>query len=290
MRAFLEIVAGPYAGKVVQLDAGELCRVGRAFRVELPLTSDDHLSPVHFAVACGPGGCKLHDLNSLSGTFHNGARVYEATLASGDRIVAGVTALNVYLDAVNGSGGEAAPDDDAAAAGRAPLHRLLQFLRDRPWPLFALLDAAREPRIPELLEASGEEYQSLYEGDSAEELATVAPYLTRVPTVSPLLETLVGQGWGKSWGCFLASGAPLAEVRRRLRRLQFVEDEDGETLYFRFYDPRVLRVFLPTCTPAEAAHFFGAVEAFYVEAQSPLTMLELTEGDCREVSLTEAAS
>lgn len=298
MRAFLEIVAGPYAGKVVQLDTGEMCRVGRAARVELPLFGDEQLSPIHFAVACGVGHCQLHDLNSWGGTYRNGAKVHQAVLSSGDQIVAGQTVLNVYLDEVGGSAVEASTEGAAtgeAAAdggdpeGPAPLRHVLKFLREQPQHLFALLDAAREPRIPELLEASGEEYRCLYEGESADALASVAPYLARVPPSSALLETLVGRGWGRSWGYFLACGEPLATVRGHLRRLQFVEDEEGESLYFRFYDPRVLRVFLPTCTPAEAEHFFGPVEAFYAEAQSPLTLLELTAGDSRQVSLTGAA-
>ena len=35
--------------------------------------------------------------------------------------------------------------------------------------------------------------------------------------------------------------------------------------WFRFYDPLVLRVFLPTCTPRQRQDFFGEFEGFVVE-------------------------
>ena len=52
--------------------------------------------------------------------------------------------------------------------------------------------------------------------------------------------------------------------------------EDGKTLYFRFYDPRVLRMFLPTCAPEQLAEFFGPVESFYVEDEDPARALRFS--------------
>ena len=39
-----------------------------------------------------------------------------------------------------------------------------------------------------------------------------------------------------------------AELRRHLRRFLMVEDESGEPLYFRYYDPGALRDFWPSCS------------------------------------------
>ena len=47
----------------------------------------------------------------------------------------------------------------------------------------------------------------------------------------------------------------------------------GKRLLFRYYDPRVLRVFLPTCTPAELAGFFGPIRGYLLEAGAPETLL-----------------
>ena len=40
-------------------------------------------------------------------------------------------------------------------------------------------------------------------------------------------------------------------------------------MYFRFYDPRVLRIFLPTCDAAQLKEFFGPVAHFICEDEDP---------------------
>jgi len=44
-----------------------------------------------------------------------------------------------------------------------------------------------------------------------------------------------------------------------------VKDERGNRLVFRYYDPRVLRVYLPTCSPSELRTVFGPIECFWAE-------------------------
>jgi hypothetical protein len=140
--------------------------------------------------------------------------------------------------------------------------------------LFALLDAARSPRVLELLRGSGEEHQSLYEGPKGEELADWAPYAVRLPAPSRLLETLVREGWGESWGIYFTSRKTLAEVRKHFRHFLMVKLAEGRDAYFRFYDPRVLRVYLPSCNTAEAAQFFGPVRDYLMEAKESDTLLQ----------------
>ena len=47
-----------------------------------------------------------------------------------------------------------------------------------------------------------------------------------------------------------------------------VRNEEGKVLYFRFYDPRVLAKFLPTCTTKELTNFFGKIENFIIETEN----------------------
>ncbi len=47
-----------------------------------------------------------------------------------------------------------------------------------------------------------------------------------------------------------------------------------EELYFRFYDPRVLRVFLPVCTHEEAAQLLGPLSCFLMENDKADTLLQ----------------
>jgi hypothetical protein len=149
------------------------------------------------------------------------------------------------------------------------------FLRELTGPderLFAVLDAAREPRIPANLKAFGVEFVSLYRGEPEEALAEVAPYLVKVDGNTHLMEWLLS-GWGQSWGIFANSSAEIEDVRRHLRRFLIVQDPNGKDLYFRFYDPRVLRVYLPTCTVFETKQFLGPINAYLMESETGKSVL-----------------
>jgi hypothetical protein len=136
-------------------------------------------------------------------------------------------------------------------------------------PLYAVLDAARDPAVLDHLVRSEEIFESLYSGRRALQLATAAPYLAQISSNSSLLDALAREGWGRSWGVLLAAHAPFAEIRRHLRTFLTVETEEGEALSFRFYDPRVLRPFLASATPSGARAFLGPIEALFVEGPDP---------------------
>lgn len=154
--------------------------------------------------------------------------------------------------------------------------RIASFFRLHPQPFYALLDAARDPHVLGLLIVEDLRYQSLYEGPQGEELADFAPYLVEIPADAPLLDVLVRDGWGRSWGLYLTSTASFAEVRKHFRRFLLAQTPDGEEALFRFYDPRVLRVFLPQCNAEEARAFFGPVTCFLTEDETPSTVLRFT--------------
>jgi hypothetical protein len=65
------------------------------------------------------------------------------------------------------------------------------------------------------------------------------------------------------------------EIRHHFRKFLMVQIENGQEVYFRFYDPRVLREFLPTPIDQELQVFFGPVEQFLIEAGEPETLLNL---------------
>jgi hypothetical protein len=113
-------------------------------------------------------------------------------------------------------------------------------------------------------------FDSLYEGKSKIDLAAVGPYLFHLNTGSGLLEWFSSEGWGNSWGVFIHTPIPFQELYRHCRRFLLVRTEDQQELYFRFYDPRVLRIFLPTCSREQLKEFFGPITYFIVEDQDPL--------------------
>lgn len=136
------------------------------------------------------------------------------------------------------------------------------------WHVYAVLDAARDPRIRAAVETCGLEHTCLYAGKLPKALADVAPYLVRLSKMAPFTETLLGDAWGSSWGIFILSTGTLEELRRHFRRFLKVQDTSGKTLIFRWYDPRVLREYLPTCNGGELRYVFGPTAMFVVEAAS----------------------
>lgn len=66
----------------------------------------------------------------------------------------------------------------------------------------------------------------------------------------------------------------LRVLRKHFRSLLRVRDELGETLVFHFYDPKVLRVYLPTCKPFENRSILGPVAALFCEGDNPGDVLE----------------
>ncbi len=138
--------------------------------------------------------------------------------------------------------------------------------------LHAILDTARDDRIYYKLLESGLEAFSLFRGEKARELATVAPYLVPLRRDEPFTQWLFTYGWGNSWGIIVESSADRVDpagLKGHFQSLVMVYDEEGRPLYFRYYDPRVLRSYLPTCDEAQLRSFFGSVNSFYVEGEEP---------------------
>jgi hypothetical protein len=142
--------------------------------------------------------------------------------------------------------------------------------------LFALIDAARDERIhPRLLSLAGETpIQSLYQGETAEDLAEVSPYIAEVPIPSRISDWLIRDGWGDAWCSYLITAMDLRQTRRHLRRFNMVYTEDGRSLVFRFYDPRALHLFLRTSPPDALTRFFGDIAVFLAEQPGGETVTE----------------
>lgn len=130
--------------------------------------------------------------------------------------------------------------------------------------VWAVLDGARDPRIYLALLESRLEFRCLYSGRLPRELEMVAPQLVELLPGHRLTERLLGEGAGQAWGVFMQA-ADASNLRHHLRKFLKVEDEAGRRLIFRYYDPRVLRAYLPTCRHEELRQVFGPVAAFLAE-------------------------
>ena len=160
----------------------------------------------------------------------------------------------------------------------AALVRVLDAL----WPpglparmaVFAILDGAQDERIHAAVDGTFLPKDCLYSGDLPWQLQMTAPYLVQLEREDRFTRYLIDKGWGNSWATFLRTETGIKQLRRHLREFLRVRDEAGRRLIFRYYDPRVLRVYLPTCWPTELDTFFGPISAFITEGDDRGEILE----------------
>jgi hypothetical protein len=127
--------------------------------------------------------------------------------------------------------------------------------------LYAILDACDAPAVPEKCSELGPERAvSLYRGTAEEMYWAIAPHLAVVDPET--LEWIRSELWSQPWGIFAVADQNLEAMRRHFRRFLLVAAPNGEQWYFRFYDPRVLQRFLPTCSARQLNELFGPVAAF----------------------------
>ena len=144
------------------------------------------------------------------------------------------------------------------------------------WPneecsAYALLDGAScQGLLDKLYDDAAPEFDCLFAGELEPDMAEVAPYIARLEPDSDFAEWVMS-GWGEHWGIYAVVPAQLdlAAVRRHLRKLNMVYGPDNQPLYFRWYDPRVMRMVLPTCDAGQLQEMFGPVLRFVVEGETP---------------------
>lgn len=141
-------------------------------------------------------------------------------------------------------------------------------------PVYAVIDGASAPGLLEKLDQSRLRSACVMEGELDPGMAHMAPYLVALEPEDDFTGWLLGECWGKHAGIFAIADASLWELRSHLMRLLVAYDEAGNRLFFRYYDPRVLRVYFPTCNPGELAEFFGPVRAFVAEDEKPGAALD----------------
>ena len=120
--------------------------------------------------------------------------------------------------------------------------------------LYAILDACDAPAVPDKARELGETAAvSLFKGSAQEDYSTVAPYLFKVSPET--LDWIVATLWNQPWGVFVLSKADLESLRLHFRHFLLVQLPDGERWFFRYYDPRILKVYLPNCIEWELQKF-----------------------------------
>lgn len=166
------------------------------------------------------------------------------------------------------------------------MHQAIKSARGLADRVYLIVDSARDRKLAR--DAWGVydlKNWWLFDGSADPQMAPVAPYLidlgfaSEYPYPASDYLQMFAERLGTSAGILLLTPAEPRTLWEHLRTLFFVMDESGSQFFFRFYDPRVLRVFLPTCTKEQIRQFFGPVSAFLVEDESGHDLCLYTESD-----------
>ncbi|MFN0100694.1 MAG: DUF4123 domain-containing protein [Bryobacteraceae bacterium] len=161
------------------------------------------------------------------------------------------------------------------------LQRVLWPKGHRP-DIWAIVDAAQDQQVYWTLTNSFLPHSCLFAGALPEALEMAAPYLVQLDPEDKFT-TYLAKNLGRNLGIFLQCDTSLQELRRHLRTFLTVKDTSGRRMLFRYYDPRVLRVYLPTCSTTELQTVFGPVKSFWTvsDESRTLTQFEFRGKDLR---------
>ncbi|MBW2458710.1 MAG: DUF4123 domain-containing protein [Deltaproteobacteria bacterium] len=271
-RGILMILWGTEPFRKLVLEPGQALTFGRDARAD-EVISDGDLDPLHGQVWFSGRRLEVRDLDSARGTTMNGELRPRGVVEHGGFFTAGQTTFQFFVEA------HTPPTDEPPTPER---QAALAQVRETLGPaegLYGVMDAARSSHLKCLLQEGVDEHRSLYEGVQGRTLDEVAPYLVRFSPDSLLVDRLLSAGWGDAWGIYFRSQVHPKEVRRHLRRFLMVRaDEPHERLYFRYYDPRVMRSFLPEATTRQRADLLTGIDRLIVEgpAGEILTDSDLT--------------
>lgn len=129
----------------------------------------------------------------------------------------------------------------------------------------AIVDGAAIERLPVILHETKPLHYCLMRGELSPDLAEVAPYLVVLRRGARFTDWILEQPLGSNKGIFATTRQPIREVRKHFRGLFIVYKENGDPMHFRFYDPRVMHKYLPTCERGEIETFFGPIDRFILE-------------------------
>lgn len=144
--------------------------------------------------------------------------------------------------------------------------KLEKYLFEESARAFAVLDGAAIDDLPQRIYEMQPRAVCLYRGELAPDIAEVAPYLVELFPEDVFTEWLLREGaGGKNWGIFARSRYSITEVRKHFRKFLTVYDDAGNPLLFRFYDPRILVKFLPTCDRESLNSMFSIISSYLTE-------------------------
>jgi hypothetical protein len=142
---------------------------------------------------------------------------------------------------------------------------------------FILIDAAITGDIIERGKEINQDFVSLYRGKEEEDFENIGPYLFAFQAKSLFSSWVFDNAWGGNLGIIIETTASLEECLLHFQKYIVIKNNGGREHYFRFYDPRVLKVVLPGYDNKKLAEFFGPVEKFTLEGDNKETAVTFSQ-------------
>lgn len=109
-----------------------------------------------------------------------------------------------------------------------------------------------------------------------------APNIVRLDAASVFKDAWLQEGWSQRWGILCYAPELPSEVSWRFRNFLQAMLPVRRVALFRFYDPRIWRVYLPTCNADALTQWFRTIEEFIAETADGKGMIRYR---CRDGSL-----
>lgn len=298
MRARLEVLEGPLAGRWIDVYPGRNVSFGRTVG-DIAVPGDGYMSGRHFTVENTGAALIVHDLGSSNGTFVNGKQVDHASAGPQDLIAAGASRFRVLIEAEEPATATPAidpgrtlqiaspvrnfrPPTVVESRGRweifsRPQRTVLDTLYSVSGNMFVYLDIQRDPLIKAFVEAGGDQFAPVLQASPGSGPSALT-YLVTLPRESRLHKVLLKEGWEGRWGVYCASPAPLPRVAEHLRSITALETRGGVPFNLPFTDPQFLHTFLGKLAPAEAVTLFGPIQHFFCQGEGGEALLHCTPG------------
>jgi hypothetical protein len=148
----------------------------------------------------------------------------------------------------------------------------------------AMVDASVVPGLQQRIDqADVLGWDRLQRGDLSAERAARASFVVALKTQSPFTDWLLGAAASEfpHWGVLFAGSATLQQVREHGRGLNEVELPDGQRRAWRWWDPQLLELLVPTLSASQLDAFFAIGQTLVLPAAHAWTWFTQQDGELR---------
>ena len=133
------------------------------------------------------------------------------------------------------------------------------------YSVYSVIDGASAPPLLGKLAEYEPKHTCLFRGELSIEMAEVVPYMVKLEADDDFTNWLLEYSTQAPCCIFAHTDKDFLTLRKHFRSFLRVESPEGETLHFRYYDPRVLSIYLPNCEAEDNKVFYAnVVEQFFL--------------------------